>query len=97
MARAAARSKRKMLDIPSRTPSAGPETAADPYAWVDPGERWVKEPRKLAPALDSFLTHAHRLGAEQVMFSTFQPASFRLWGSIARSKVAILSMRTTRA
>ena len=27
-----------------------------------------------------FLTHAHRLGAEQVMFSTFQPASFRLWG-----------------
>jgi defect in organelle trafficking protein DotB len=69
-----------MLDIPSCTPSADPATAADPYAWVDPGERWVKEPRKLAPALDSVLTHAHRLGAEQVMFSTFQPASFRLWG-----------------
>jgi defect in organelle trafficking protein DotB len=68
-----------MLDIPSRT-SAGPEPAADPYAWVDPGERWVKEPRNLAPALDSFLTHAHKLGAEQVMFATFQPASFRLWG-----------------
>ena len=69
-----------MLDIPSRALSADPETAADPYAWVDPGERWVKEPRKLAPALNSFLTHAHKFGAEQVMFSTFQPASFRLWG-----------------
>jgi len=69
-----------MLDIPSRAATAEPEAAADPYAWVDPGERWVKEPRNLAPALDSFLTHAHRLGAEQVMFSTFQPASFRLWG-----------------
>ena len=44
------------------------------------GMRRVKEPRRLAPALDAFLTHAHRLGAEQVMFSTFQPASFRLWG-----------------
>ncbi|MFZ0600092.1 MAG: hypothetical protein WAN05_01730 [Roseiarcus sp.] len=86
-----------MLDIPSSALSADPETTADPYAWVDHDERWVKEPRKLAPALDSFLTHAHRLGAEQVMFSTFQPASFRLWGSIARSKAAIPSMRTTRA
>jgi hypothetical protein len=52
----------RMLDIPSHTPSAEPKTAADPYAWVDPGERWVKEPRNLAPALDSFLIHAHRLG-----------------------------------
>ena len=65
-----------MLDRPSREP----ETPHDPYAWVDAGERWVKEPRRAAPALDAFLTHAHRLGAEQVMFSTFQPASFRLWG-----------------
>ena len=69
-----------MLDIPSRAATPEPEAAADPYAWVDRGERWVKEPRNLAPALDSFLTHAHKLGAEQVMFSTFQPASFRLWG-----------------
>ena len=30
---------------------AASEPAADPYAWVDPGERWVKEPRNLAPAL----------------------------------------------
>ena len=67
-----------MLDVPSRALNS--EIAADPYAWVDPGERWVKEPRRLAPALDSFLAHAHGLGAEQVMFSTFQPASFRLWG-----------------
>ena len=76
-ARAVARSEGDpMLDRPSREP----ETPHDPYAWVDAGERWVKEPRRLAPALDAFLTHAHRLGAEQVMFSTFQPASFRLWG-----------------
>jgi defect in organelle trafficking protein DotB len=71
-----------MLDRPSRAPVPAfePEMAPDPYAWTDTGDRWVKEPRRLAPALDSFLTHAHRLGAEQVMFSTFQPASFRLWG-----------------
>ena len=76
-ARAVARSEGDpMLDRPSREP----ETPHDPYAWVDAGERWVKEPRRAAPALDAFLTHAHRLGAEQVMFSTFQPASFRLWG-----------------
>ena len=43
-----------MLDVPSRAPPNS-EIAADPYAWVDPGERWVKEPRQLAPALDSFL------------------------------------------
>jgi defect in organelle trafficking protein DotB len=69
-----------MLDRPSRAPAPAsePEMAPDPYAWADAGDRWVKEPRRLAPALDSFLTHAHRLGAEQVMFSTFQPASFRL-------------------
>ena len=76
-ARAVARSEGdRMLDRPSREP----ETPHDPYAWVDAGERWVREPRRAAPALDAFLTHAHRLGAEQVMFSTFQPASFRLWG-----------------
>jgi defect in organelle trafficking protein DotB len=77
-----------MLDRPSRPPVAAsePEMAPDPYAWVDSGDRWVKEPRRLAPALDSFLAHAHRLGAEQVMFSTFQPASFRLWGQNRKVK-----------
>ena len=38
-----------MLDIPSHSDVV----AVDPYAWVDLGERWVKEPRNLAPALDS--------------------------------------------
>ncbi len=71
-----------MLDRPSRAPvpASEPEMTPDPYAWAETGDRWVKEPRRPAPALDSFLTHAHRLGAEQVMFSTFQLASFRLWG-----------------
>jgi defect in organelle trafficking protein DotB len=69
-----------MLDRPSRER----ETPHDPYAWVDAGERWVKKPRRAAPALDAFLTHAHRLGAEQVMFSTFQPASFASGGGTAR-------------
>jgi defect-in-organelle-trafficking protein DotB len=40
----------------------------------------VKEPRRHAPALDSFMSHVHRLGAEQIMFSTWKRASFRLWG-----------------
>jgi defect in organelle trafficking protein DotB len=66
--------------VPVLGPTEEHEAAADPYGWTDDGERWVKEPRREAPGLDSFLSHAHRLGAEQVMFSTFQPASFRLWG-----------------
>ncbi len=52
----------------------------DQYAWPDNGECWVKEPRRHAPALDSFMSHVHRLGAEQIMFSTWKRASFRLWG-----------------
>jgi defect in organelle trafficking protein DotB len=63
---------------PSRRPS--PKWRQTPMHGPIQATGGSREPRRLAPALDSFLTHAHRLGAEQVMFSTFQPASFRLWG-----------------
>ena len=69
-----------MLDRIAVSDATATDTAPDPYAWRDNGERWVKEPRRLAPALDSFMSHVHRLGAEQIMFSTWKRASFRLWG-----------------
>jgi defect in organelle trafficking protein DotB len=52
----------------------------DPVAWPDNGARWVVDPRRDAPGLDSFMSHVHKLGAEQIQFATFQPASFRLYG-----------------
>jgi defect-in-organelle-trafficking protein DotB len=81
-----------MLDRPSRPRE---ESSPDPHVWADNGERWVKEPRRSAPALDALLSHAHALGAEQVMFSTFQPASFRLWGATTRFCPGIRSTRMT--
>ncbi|VFU17609.1 type IV pilus twitching motility protein PilT [Methylocella tundrae] len=67
-----------MLDHPES--GAARAGAADRYAWPDEGLAWVTEPRRHAPGLDSFMSHVHRLGAEQIMFTTWQPASFRLYG-----------------
>ena len=61
-------------------PAAAGDPLPDPLAWPDDGGRWVEEPRRRAPGLDAFMAHVHRLGAEQIMFSTWQPASFRLYG-----------------
>src|SRR5271163_3383885 len=67
---------------PSPAAAADPfvDPLADPVGWPDDGGRWVEEPRRRAPSLDAFMAHVHRLGAEQIMFSTWQPASFRLYG-----------------
>ncbi|WP_294537734.1 ATPase, T2SS/T4P/T4SS family [uncultured Rhodoblastus sp.] len=48
--------------------------------WRDNGERWVVDSRHNAPGLDSFMSHVHRLGGEQIQFATFQPAAFRRYG-----------------
>ena len=53
---------------------------SDPVAWPDNGARWVVDPRRDAPGLDNFMSHVHKLGADQIQFATFQPASFRLYG-----------------
>jgi len=52
----------------------------DSCEWIDNGERWVVDSRSHAPGLDAFMSHAHRIGAEQVQFATFQPAAFRRYG-----------------
>ena len=41
--------------------------------WPDEGARWVQEPRKSAPGLDSLLTWAFRSGASRVAFQTGHP------------------------
>ncbi len=69
---------RAMLDSLEAAPAAA--TPPDRYVWPDEGLRWVTEPRQQAPALDSFMAYVHRLGGEQIMFATWQPASFRLFG-----------------
>ena len=39
---------------------------SDPVAWPDNGARWVVDPRRDAPGLDGFMSHVHKLGAEQI-------------------------------
>ena len=51
------------------------ETGAGPAAlgsdaWDGEGERWVAEPRKHAPGLDSLLSWAYRIGASRIAFQT---------------------------
>lgn len=58
----------------------------DPLAWPDNGARWVIDPRREAPGLDSFMSHVHKLGAEQIQFATFQRAAFRRYGRNAKVK-----------
>ncbi|WP_294532802.1 ATPase, T2SS/T4P/T4SS family [uncultured Rhodoblastus sp.] len=53
---------------------------AESIEWSDNGARWVVDSRRDAPGLDSFMSHVHRLGAEQIQFATFQPAAFRRFG-----------------
>jgi defect-in-organelle-trafficking protein DotB len=65
-----------MFDSPPPLPDALP--AAQPYVW--PGEelRWVEEPRRSAPGLDSLLTWAFRENASRIAFQTGHP----VWVSI---------------
>jgi len=58
--------------------------AAEPrIAWPDADRkdlRWVEEPRKRAPGLDSLLTWAFREGASRVAFQTGHPVWVRVHG-----------------
>jgi len=48
--------------------------------WPDHGMRWVAEPRRHAPGLDSLLSWAYRLGASRIAFQTGHPATIRVHG-----------------
>ena len=48
--------------------------------WRDHGMRWVTEPRRHAPGLDSLLSWAYRLGASRIAFQTGHPATIRVHG-----------------
>ncbi|WOJ91771.1 ATPase, T2SS/T4P/T4SS family (plasmid) [Methylocapsa polymorpha] len=49
-------------------------------AWDGEGERWVAEPRKYAPGLDSLLSWAYRIGASRIAFQTAHPVWIRVHG-----------------
>jgi defect in organelle trafficking protein DotB len=58
-----------MFDAP--LPSA--PSAAPAHPWPGEGLRWVEEPRRSAPGLDSLLTWAFRAGASRIAFQTGHP------------------------
>jgi defect-in-organelle-trafficking protein DotB len=55
-------------------------TAPLPSDWRDHGMRWVAEPRRHAPGLDSLLSWAYRLGASRIAFQTGHPSTIRVHG-----------------
>lgn len=61
-----------MLDSLSH-PQALPDPDHSGHAWPDEGMRWVQEPRKHAPGLDSLLTWAFRAKASRIGFQTGHP------------------------
>ena len=48
--------------------------------WRDHGMRWVTEPRRHAPGLDSLLSWAYRLGASRIAFQTGHSPTIRVHG-----------------
>ncbi len=58
--------------------------------WPDEGMKWVAEPRKHAPGLDSILTWAYRLGASRVHFQTGARVTITVHGRNRRSTAATL-------
>src|SRR6516165_2479307 len=56
-----------------------PEARCEPeHVWPDDGLRWVAEPRRCAPGLDSLLTWAFQEKASRIAFQTGHP----VWVSI---------------
>lgn len=53
--------------------------------WPEEGLRWVAEPRKSAPGLDSLLSWAVQLGASRVAFTTGKPVRVRVHGRNRRA------------
>ncbi len=70
------------------SPESGRTDMADggsflPVSWPDAGRRdlrWVEEPRKSAPALDSLLIWAFRQGASRIAFQTGHPVWIGIHG-----------------
>ena len=77
-----------MLDDIASQPLAGAnggDGRAAQEPWPDEGLRWVTEPRKHAPGLDSLLSWAYRLGASRISFQTSHPAWIRVHGRNRRA------------
>jgi len=64
-----------MFDWPLSPPEASCEQE---HAWPDDGLRWVAEPRRCAPGLNSLLTWAFQEKASRIAFQTGHP----VWVSI---------------
>ena len=62
-----------------------PVEAVDGAGWPEEGLRWVAEPRKSAPGLDSLLSWAVQLGASRVAFTTGKPVRVRVHGRNRRA------------
>lgn len=60
--------------------STGTTAEASAEAWDGAGLRWVAEPRKHAPGLDSLLKWAYRQGASRIAFQTGHPPRVRVHG-----------------
>lgn len=74
-----------MLDgfDPAASPPDDPAPRSRGPGWPEEGKdgmRWVAEPRKSAPGLDSLLVWAFRLGASRVSFSTGKRVRVRVHG-----------------
>ncbi len=74
-----------MLDT---VPSSAPLEAT--LRWPDEGLRWVQEPRKSAPGLDSLLTWAFREQASRIGFQTGHPVWIGIHGRNYRATRASL-------
>jgi defect-in-organelle-trafficking protein DotB len=63
------------------------------YVWPEEGLRWVQEPRKLAPGLDSLLIWAFRAGASRVNFQTGHPVWVGIHGHNYKVTQGVLDER----
>jgi len=78
-----------MFDSTTLSPDAHAPAERN-YAWPDEGLRWVEDPRKHAPGLDSLLSWAFRAEASRVSFQTGHPAWVRIHGRNYRVTSAVL-------
>ena len=68
--------------LPIEPPDSAPDSGG---TWPGEGLRWVAEPRKSAPGLDSVLSWAVSLGASRVAFTTGKPVRVRVHGRNRRA------------
>jgi defect-in-organelle-trafficking protein DotB len=76
-----------MLDSLTPPPPAPPRVE---LVWPGEGARWVQEPRKSAPGLDSLLTWAFRSRASRIGFQPGHPVWVRIHGQNHRATRASL-------